>query len=89
MEDEIKENHREDLFQILAYSTLSDKKSITTCLLYPCKNSTWQSMISRNRLFHKASVYAGNRKINIILAAVPISSESSEAIDLLSKALLN
>lgn len=89
IEDQIKENHREDLFQILAYSTLSDKKSITACLIYPCRNSTWQSMISRNRLFHTASVYAGNRRINIILAAVPMSTECSEAIDLLSKALLN
>lgn len=89
VEDVIKEQHREDLLQILAYSTLSDKKNITSCLIYPCKDSTWNSMISRNRIFHKASLYAGSRKINIILAAVPMNTEQTESIYLLSNALQN
>ena len=89
VEDVIKEHHREDLLQILAYSTLSDKKNITSCLIYPCKDSTWNSMISRNRVFHKASLYAGNRKINLLLAAVPMNMELIDSISLLSKALQN
>ncbi len=81
VEKEIKEKHREDLLQILAYSTLSDKKNITSCLIYPCKESTWESMLSRDRIFHKASVYAGNRKINLVLAAIPMRTDVSISIE--------
>lgn len=89
IEDVIKEQHREDLLQILAYSTLTDKKNIISCLVYPCKLSTWISMISRNRVFHKASLYAGNRKINLLLTAVPMTTDQNEAIKLLSEVLKN
>jgi hypothetical protein len=89
IENEIKEKHREDLLQILAYSTVTDKKSITSCLIYPCKESTWESMIARDRIYHKASVYAGSRKINLILAAIPMKAELSSAIDALCKAFQN
>lgn len=89
VEKEIKDKHREDLLQILAYSTLSDKKDITSCLIYPCKETTWDSMINRDRTFHKASVYAGNRKINLILAAIPMKTDFSLATDKLCKLLCN
>jgi hypothetical protein len=89
VEDLIKEQHREDLLQVLAYSTLTDKKNITSCLVYPCRETTWNSMISRNRIFHKASLYAGNRKIKLLLAAVPMTTYQTEAIEILSRALQN
>ncbi len=89
VEEVIREQHRNDLLQILAYTTLSDKKNITSCLIYPCRESTWQSMISRDRAFHKASLYAGNRKINLILTAVPMISDLAESTELLSKVLQN
>ena len=66
LEEEIRERHREDLLQILAYSSVTDKKTITSCLIYPCKNTTWDSMISRERTFHKASLYAGRTKNKFI-----------------------
>lgn len=40
VEEVIREQHREDLLQILAYSTLSDKRNITSCLVYPCQETT-------------------------------------------------
>ncbi|HQG76119.1 MAG TPA: hypothetical protein PLS58_01430 [Bacteroidales bacterium] len=89
VEEVIREQHREDLLQILAYSTLSDKRNITSCLVYPCQETTWRSMISRNRIFHKASLYAGNRKINLLLTAVPMTTDKTEAIKFLSEALRN
>ena len=89
IEEQIREKHREDLFQILAYSTAIDKNKITSCLIYPCKESTWDSMLSRKRMCHKASIYAGHRKINLLLAAVPMKADISSAIDVLSTALKN
>lgn len=89
IEEEIREKHREDILQILAYSSTSDKKSITSCIIYPCKELTWNSMVSRNRLFHKASINAGDRKITLILTAVPMQANISIAIDQLYTAFLN
>lgn len=89
IEDVIREQHRGDLLQILAYSTLTDKKNITCCLVYPCKISTWNSMMSRKRVFHKASLYAGIRKINLFLMAVPMTTDKNEAVKLLSEILKN
>ena len=89
LEEEIRESHREDLLQILAYSSVTDKKTITSCLIYPCKNTTWDSMISRERTFHKASLYAGQRKINLLLTAIPMKANFNTAIDALSYALQN
>lgn len=87
--DEIKESHREDLLQILAYSTVTDRTNITSCLLYPCKQSTWESMLAGERLFHKASVYAGSRKINIILAAIPMKTDLSVSVEKFCKIFQN
>lgn len=89
VEEVIRQQHREDLLQILAYSTLTDKKNITSCLVYPCREATWRSMISRNKIFHKASLYAGSRKINLILTALPMTTDQPEAVKLLSRALQN
>jgi 5-methylcytosine-specific restriction endonuclease McrBC regulatory subunit McrC len=89
IENEVKEKHREDLLQILAYSTATDKKNITSCLIYPCKESTWESMLLRGRTIHKASLYAGNRKINILLTAIPMKPDLTKAIDLMSYNLRN
>lgn len=74
---------------ISTYSTVTDKKIITSCLIYPCKNTTWDSMISRKRTFHKASLYAGQRKINLLLTAIPMQANFNTAIDALSYALQN
>ena len=87
IEEEIREKHREDLLQILAYSTATDKQIVTSCLIYPCKDSTWKSMKSRNMNFHRASIYAGQRKINLLLTAIPMKSDFSEAVKCLSDAL--
>ena len=87
VEEEIREKHREDIFQVLAYSTTIDKPSIKTCLIYPCKETTWNSMKSRDRLFHRASIYSGHRKVDLILTALPMHSNISDAIEGLSKSL--
>jgi hypothetical protein len=49
-------------------------------------------MLSRDRIFHKASVYAGNRKINLVLAAIPMRTDVSISIEKLCnvfKTILN
>lgn len=72
MEDDIREQHRSDLLQVLAYSTATMTKRIVCCLTYPCYKTTWESLKSRSRTFHRASLYAGNRRVDLVLTAVPM-----------------
>jgi hypothetical protein len=72
IEDEIRERHRADLLQALAYANLATTPRIVTCLAYPCTNATWQSLRERERLSHRAAVRAGNRTIELILTAFPM-----------------
>lgn len=89
LDDEIRERHREDLLQVLAYSTLSDAKAITACLIYPCSLATWDSQKNRGRLSHRGAIYAGKRKIEVVLIAVPMGKTLDELVDHLGDALAN
>jgi hypothetical protein len=80
IEENLKEQHRNDLLQVLAYSTLFEGKSITTCIVYPCNLSTWESLRKRCRLCHKATLGTGTRQIDLVLTAVPIVGNYDEII---------
>ena len=87
LEEEIRERHRGDLLQVLAYSTLSDRKATTACLAYPCTPETWSSLKDRGMLSHRGAIYAGRRKIDLVLVAIPIGSRLEELVDYLGTAL--
>lgn len=75
----VRETHRSDLLQVLAYAGATDAARITCVLLYPCKPETWRSLQDRSRSFHVAEIPAGQRAVRLILAAVPLG-ESQAAI---------
>ena len=87
LEAEIRERHREDLLQVLAYSTLSHKTSTTACLAYPCTSETWNSLKDRGLLSHKGFIYSGSRKIELVLVAVPMGKRPDEIVEHLGMAL--
>jgi 5-methylcytosine-specific restriction endonuclease McrBC regulatory subunit McrC len=87
LETEIRERHRDDLLQVLAYSTLSDAKSTTACLAFPCTIETWNALKSRGQLSHRGAIYAGKRKIQLVLAAVPMGAAVDELVAHLGLAL--
>jgi predicted DNA binding protein len=82
--DEVRERHRADLLQVLAYSTLSESKAITACLTYPCTVATWANLKKRGTVSHTATVYAGRRKIDIVMLAVPMNDQIDEIVDQIS-----
>jgi hypothetical protein len=71
--EEIRERHRADLLQVLAYANLSSTDRTTVCLAYPCLEETWKSLRERNLLFHRASIGAGMRRVDLLLTAFPMS----------------
>lgn len=87
MDKILQERHRNDLLQVLAYSTVSESKRVVCCLAYPCSPRTWYSLLHRQRPFHKASVRAGARRVDLILTAVPMGIEQEEISQVLCQAL--
>lgn len=87
LEHELRERHRADLLQVLAYANLSDDREIVSCLVYPCRKQTWESLRSRGMVFHKASLNAGHRLVKLVLAAIPMEAAMEEATDILAEAV--
>jgi hypothetical protein len=80
LDEDIRERHRNDLLQVLAYSTTYDSKRIVSCLIYPCRKATWISLKNRNRLFYQASIYAGTREVNLVMTTLPIDADITEVV---------
>lgn len=73
MQQEVREQHRNDLLQVLAYANLARTQAVIACLAYPCSAETWKSLRERGRLFHRADVTIGPRSVNLWLTAFPMS----------------
>jgi len=76
MADEIRESHRADVHQILAYSALFDAPEITATLAYPLRRNTWDSLLERGVDRVVADVYNGSRHVRLELWGMPFSAGS-------------
>jgi len=74
VEEMVREQHRSDLLQVLAYANLARTSRVIVCLAYPCTPGTWERMIRRNRVVHKAEINTGTRSITIWLTAIPMAT---------------
>jgi hypothetical protein len=83
LEETLREDHRADLLQVLAYAGLARTKSVVACLVYPCRPEKWNSLAERGRLFHKADVTIQDRVLHIWLTAIPMNAMT----DLVSRPL--
>lgn len=79
--------HREDLLQVLAYSSLFDTPRVVACLAYPTAHNQWQLLRDQRRVMSRATVRHGLRQIEIALVAVPMSGRTDEISDILGQLL--
>ena len=79
--------HREDLLQVLAYSSLFDTPRVVACLAYPTAHNQWQLLRDQRRVMSRATVRHGLRQIEIALVAVPMSGGTDEISDILGQLL--
>lgn len=79
----IREQHREDILQALAYSTLFDAPRVVACLAYPASVHTWQGLFERDRVYSRARVRTGGRQVELALLAVPLSGQANEPAGIL------
>jgi hypothetical protein len=76
--DEVtREDHRNDVLQALAYSTLFDAPRTIACLAYPASPHSWERLASRGRAVSRARVRTGARRVELALLAVPLSGDLS------------
>ena len=76
VEEELREQHRNDLLQVLAYANLARTPRVVTCLTYPCSPQNWNSLRERGRLVHRAEVTVGARAVHLWLTAVPMTTDA-------------
>lgn len=74
IEDELREKHRNDLLQVLAYANLARTPKVIACLVYPCSPDSWNSLSERGRLLHRADLAAGDRSVSLWLTAFPMAT---------------
>jgi len=84
----IRERHRADLLQVLAYSTLYDSPRVAACLMYPCRPDTYESLCRRGQEVTRAAIPAGNRRLELVLATAPIGWECERTVSRLADVLL-
>lgn len=87
IEKEIQEQHRHDLLQVLAYSSLKSSQRVVACLIYPCQTTTWESLKSRGQLFRHASLPANGRNLEIVLTAVPMNADIDGSVENIQTAI--
>jgi 5-methylcytosine-specific restriction endonuclease McrBC regulatory subunit McrC len=86
-EEEMREHHRNDLMQALAYANLSTTPRTITCLAYPCSRDSWEDMKQRQRIVHRAVIPAGERSLELWMVAVPMAVPAREVAAVLCDAV--
>lgn len=76
--DELREEHRADVLQVLAYANLVSAREVVCCLVYPCSMTTWASLERRGRLFHQSELPNRGRRVRLWLTAVPMAGVAEE-----------
>ncbi len=76
--DAVREQHRADLLQALAYSTLFDAPRIVTLLVYPCGIDEWRALRSAGTVLALARARTAPRNVEIGLLAVPLGGDPRE-----------
>ncbi|MCC6540546.1 MAG: hypothetical protein IT162_23560 [Bryobacterales bacterium] len=84
-EDELRERHRHDLLQVLAYASLCRTPRVVACLVYPCSLETWRSLSARNRALHRATIPVAGRALSVWLTAMPMSGAVQESTEHLAR----
>jgi 5-methylcytosine-specific restriction endonuclease McrBC regulatory subunit McrC len=81
----LRERHRADLLQALAYANLARTADVVCCLVYPCSEMTWKSLAKRDRLFHQSELPNRGRRVRVWLTAMPMGVAANMVAEPFSK----
>jgi hypothetical protein len=71
MADDIRESHRADVHQVLAYAALLEAQDVTATLAYPLRLDTWKALRDRRQDRAVAHLYHGARHVRLELWGMP------------------
>jgi hypothetical protein len=75
---DLRESHRADIQQVLAYAALYEAKVVTATLAYPLRSETWKSLSSRGRDRSIADLFTAGRQLRVELRGLPFGIRASE-----------
>jgi 5-methylcytosine-specific restriction endonuclease McrBC regulatory subunit McrC len=68
---DVREAHRADVHQVLAYASLYEADDVTATLVYPLRQSTWEALKTSRRDRAHAELFHGNRRVRLELRGLP------------------
>jgi hypothetical protein len=77
LRDELHAEHRHDVHQVLAYSSLYQASTISAALIYPMRLSQWERLAHYNQTVISAPLTQSGRQLDIRLIGVPIELSAS------------
>ena len=72
--EELREAHRADLHQVLAYASFFDAEETTACLVYPIRQATWEALRAKHQDVWRAEIATRGRNIRLELRGLPFGS---------------
>lgn len=81
-----RDSFRDDILQVLAYSTCFKSDKIKVCLVYPCTLAEYENLRDRGELHQKA--FVGERNVEVVRTLVPMSGDVDTPAHELSEYLL-
>jgi 5-methylcytosine-specific restriction endonuclease McrBC regulatory subunit McrC len=78
MANEIRQSHRADIHQVLAYTALFDSRQVIATLAYPLRRSTWTLLRQRGLDRTTADMFIGERHVRLELWGLPFTGSSQE-----------
>lgn len=72
LQEELRNEHRHNIHQILAYAALFDAPNVVAILAYPMHSATWARLSERGGSVTRAQLHASGRSLSLALAGVPI-----------------
>ena len=70
----LRDDHRHDLHQVVAYSSMYQTERITVVLVYPLLFETWDYLSKRGASMTKGRLEGPDRHINLVLAGIPVAT---------------
>ncbi len=71
MAEELRETHRADLHQVLAYASLYDADDVTATLAYPVRMETWKALHAMGQDTAHADLFHGGRRVRLEVRGFP------------------
>jgi len=78
LESDLRDAHRADLHQILAYASLYEAEEITATLVYPLQHATYASLREQQRDRSYAELAHGGRSVRLELRGLPFGRTRRE-----------